>query len=287
LATNETRHKVFVSYCHRDDQNYREHFEEKFSHLFISKSVKPGYINDKVSDQYIKRLIQEDYLSDTSVTVVLIGRNTCCRKHVDWEISATLNKKVGGYSGLIGILLPDFPFTPEGEVQARYVPPRLADNVESGYADLYSWDWICQNESNIKSAMDKAFSKSNNESHKIANSQRQFIRNRPERHTGFATDKGISTKKLLYTGLGSKKATEAASCRDVHSYEVSIVSFPRPRIQVTQTPIDQLYRQKPRNYSPRKSSDRRSSRPRQKPPVAGLIVLRNGRTIRQHRGTII
>src|SRR2546426_3884279 len=63
----------------------------------------------------------EDGIRDYKVTgvqtcalpiLVLVGPKTKCRKHVDWEISAGLNKKVGGYSGLLGVLLPGFPLLP-------------------------------------------------------------------------------------------------------------------------------------------------------------------------------
>ncbi|GIX40489.1 MAG: hypothetical protein KatS3mg129_0222 [Leptospiraceae bacterium] len=99
-SKKDTRHKVFINYYHKEDEYYRNRFEELFGHLFINRSVKPGDIDTDVSTEYIKRLIQEDYISDISVLVVLVGSKTYCRKHVDWEISAALMKKVGGYSGL-------------------------------------------------------------------------------------------------------------------------------------------------------------------------------------------
>lgn len=106
--SDETKHKVFISYYHHDDQYFKHVFEGSFGHMFTNKSVEPGDIATDNSDEYIKRLIQEDYISDSSVVLVLVGRNTKSRKHVDWEISAGLNKKVNGYSGLVGILLPTF-----------------------------------------------------------------------------------------------------------------------------------------------------------------------------------
>ncbi|WP_444550469.1 TIR domain-containing protein [Candidatus Magnetomonas plexicatena] len=90
------RRKVFISYYHKEDERYRELFEIQFGHLFINKSVPKDEISDDNSTNYIKRLIQTDYLKDTSVVVVLVGQNTYTRKHVDWEISAGLSNKVGG-----------------------------------------------------------------------------------------------------------------------------------------------------------------------------------------------
>jgi hypothetical protein len=176
---NDTRHKVFLSYYHQGDQWDKNRFEQLFGHLFINKSVEPGDINTDVSTDYIKRLIQEDYISDTSVVVVLVGKSTWGRKHVDWEISAGLNKKVGGnYSGLLGILIPDFPFTSDGKYYYQDIPPRLADNVKTGYAEIYTWSWVCSDESRIKDAINGAFTRRVNEVNKIDNSREQFDYNR-------------------------------------------------------------------------------------------------------------
>lgn len=84
------KHKLFISYYHNNDEYYKNKFEELFGDLFINKSVKLGDIDDDLSEEYIKRLIRENYISDTSVVVVLVGKNTYCRKHVDWEISSRI-----------------------------------------------------------------------------------------------------------------------------------------------------------------------------------------------------
>lgn len=150
LLNAAVRHKVFVSYYHKEDQVYRNDFEQKFGHLFISKSVQPGDISTHVSTEYIKRLIQERYISDTSEVIVLVGKKTWCRKHVDREISGGLNRKDGGYSGLLGILLPTFPIQPGGRYNYDELPAKLADNAKSGYADIYTWDWITSSESTLR-----------------------------------------------------------------------------------------------------------------------------------------
>jgi len=179
MGSDNTKHKVFLSFYHKD-QNYKDDFERKFGHVFINKSVKKGEINPDLSTEYIKRLIQEDKITGTSVIVVLIGPKTYCRKHVDWEISAALNKKVGGYSGLIGILLPEYPLAYKNEYSNEDIPPRLADNVKSGYAKIYPWDWVCANEQRIRSKIEEAFHSKNINSGKINNSREQFSYNRCE-----------------------------------------------------------------------------------------------------------
>lgn len=171
-------HNVFISYYHKDDEDYKEEFERLFGHLFINKSVKDGNINTDVSTEYTKRLIQEGYLSDTSVLVVLVCPKTYCRTHVDWEISAALMKKVGGYSGLLELCLPNHPDYGRDKYNPDTVPPRLVDNLKSGYATFYDWT---ENEYLIKSWTENAFNAKINSSHLIDNDSRpQFKRDRCE-----------------------------------------------------------------------------------------------------------
>lgn len=73
-------------------------------------TVSNGDISDDCSANYIMQQIRENYLSDSTVTIVLIGKETWKRKYVDWEISASIrNTQKNPRSGLIGILLPSRP----------------------------------------------------------------------------------------------------------------------------------------------------------------------------------
>lgn len=140
LPKNLTCHKTFVSYYHKEDQDYREKFENLFGDLVVSKSVEDGDIDPENSAEYTKQLIQKGYLSDTTVLVVLVGLNTKHRKHIDWEISGALNHKIGdGYAGLVGILLPTHPDYGKATYNPNNIPKRLTANVNSGYAKLYDW----------------------------------------------------------------------------------------------------------------------------------------------------
>lgn len=133
------KRKVFISYYHRDDQYYKNRFLELFGHIIIDKSVGNGDISTDVSTEYVKQLIQGDYLRDASVVVVLCGPNTWGRKHVDWEISGGLDKKLDGCSGLLGIILPEYHGYSENKYYSDTIPERLAKNLESGYAKMYQW----------------------------------------------------------------------------------------------------------------------------------------------------
>lgn len=166
LPENITKRKTFVSFYHKDYQDYRERFENLFGDLVVSKSVDDGDIDSDTSDEYIKQLIQKDYLSDTTVLVVLIGANTKCRKHVDWEISGALNYKVGNnYAGLLGLFLPSHPNFGADKYTPDLIPQRLHANVESGYAILRHWT---DDRVKLQQYIEKAFAK-RNESDKIVN----------------------------------------------------------------------------------------------------------------------
>ena len=85
-------HKVFISYHHGSDQWYKEklvEYGERYS-LFVDRSVDTGDIPDEWTDQQIRREIRDKYLRDSTVTVVLVGRETKRRKHVDWEIHSSM-----------------------------------------------------------------------------------------------------------------------------------------------------------------------------------------------------
>lgn len=150
------RHKVFVSYHHANDQYYRNRFEQLFSgayDIMVSKSVQIGDINTYLPTDTIRQKIRDEYLRDSTVTVVLIGAETWQRKHVDWEIDSSIrNTQFNPRSGLIGILLPTYP-RPSGapsNYNGRTIPPRLNDNILCGFAKIYNWseepkvvhDWI-------------------------------------------------------------------------------------------------------------------------------------------------
>ena len=141
INADKKKHKVFTSFYHNDDQWYKDYIDKNFSNTIINKSVMDGEYDPDDSDEYIKFLIREDKISDSSIVVVLAGPNTRRRKHVDWEIYAGLTKKANGNSGLIGILLPEFPLTIDNKYFYKDLPARLADNVNSGYAYIYKWNY--------------------------------------------------------------------------------------------------------------------------------------------------
>ena len=158
----QTKRKTFISYFHKEDEDYKDEFERLTSDLIVNKSVGDGDITGDNSDDYIKKLIQAGYLSDTTVLVVLVGAKTKCRKHVDWEISGALDLKVGeSYAGLFGILLPTHPDFNDSEYFLNNVPKRLAKNIETGYAEMIKWS---SNRKFLQSTIENAYNRRKNES---------------------------------------------------------------------------------------------------------------------------
>lgn len=74
VPENLSNRKTFVSFYHNDDEVKREEFDNLFDDLLTSKSVKDGDIDSDNSDDYIKKLIQQNYLNDTTILVVLVGK---------------------------------------------------------------------------------------------------------------------------------------------------------------------------------------------------------------------
>ena len=103
------KHKVFISYHHANDQCYKQkllRFNEKYG-IFIDKSVDTGDIDELLPDQIIREEIRDDYLQDSTVTILLLGKETKHRKHIDWEIySSMYDGKVNKRSGILVINLP-------------------------------------------------------------------------------------------------------------------------------------------------------------------------------------
>ena len=154
LNQTNNRHKVFVSYHHGNDEYYKNLFEKLFSDTYDimdSKSVQIGDIDPYLKVETVRRKIRDEYLQNSTVTVVLIGTKTWQRKHVDWEIAGSIrDTKLNSRSGLIGIFLPTHSDYGRDKYNPYIIPPRLYRNVKCGFVKLYDWntdpttmeDWI-------------------------------------------------------------------------------------------------------------------------------------------------
>jgi hypothetical protein len=166
-----TTHKVFISYHHGLDAEYKNalvNWNEQHD-IFLDGSVEIGEIADSLSDDAVRRIIRDDYLRDSTITVVLVGLETKNRKHVDWEIySSMYNGAVSKQSGILVLTLPStrcsyftaahgneekrliFPdntswvdVTSRGDYESRYphMPDRIIDNLLAPNVKISVVEW--------------------------------------------------------------------------------------------------------------------------------------------------
>ena len=182
-------HNVFISYHHEKDQIYKDELirlGETFG-VFIDKSVDTGDISEDLSDQAIREKIRDEYLRDSTVTILLAGMETKNRKHVDWEIYSSMfdgvkNKKSGilvinlpptqciYYTAAHGdeekrIIYPDqnswinIDIRTEYENRYPYLPDRIIDNLlaTKAYISVVPWERLTADR--LEFLIDETFNK--------------------------------------------------------------------------------------------------------------------------------
>jgi hypothetical protein len=141
-SSDPTRHKCFLSY-HAEDADEVVTFVDDFGDVFIAKvlgiSPDDDFVDSDDTD-YVMYQIREEYLTDSTVTIVMVGKCTWSRKFVDWEIYSSLrNDKNNKRSGLMAITLPS-----AAAYAGKKLPARAADNVlgasgDEGYARWWKY----------------------------------------------------------------------------------------------------------------------------------------------------
>ena len=168
LGNESAKRAVFVSYHHAGDQDYYDHFAGVFAGAY--QIIRDNSLRQEISSDdpdYTMRRIREEFLTGTSCTIVLCGRETPWRKFVDWEIKATLDKE----HGLVGIALPTNPVN-GGKVR---VPDRFFDNYRSGYAIWVSWGQIFLNQQPDVGALRKAIEDANSRPKNLIDNGRSLM----------------------------------------------------------------------------------------------------------------
>jgi len=176
------KHKVFISYHHKNDQYYKSALSSmaQMNNIFEDASVNTGGISDELTDQQIRTIIRDDYLRDSSVTIVLVGTETKYRKHVDWEIYSSMyngakNKKSGilvvNLPSVFGsqisicdedklILGPEIKWSPITSYDRyEYLPGRIVDNLRNSDVRISVVDYsrIINNPEGFKQLIDIAY----------------------------------------------------------------------------------------------------------------------------------
>lgn len=167
LTQKPAKRKVFISY-HHQDQAWVNAFRQQFStvyDLFQDCSLDEAIESDDLA--YVHRTIREDYITGTSITIVVCGADTWKRKCVDWEIHSTLNKD----HALLAVALPHNR-DPQGQ---RVVPGRLHTNIQSGYGHWIDWTTDPQL---LQQAIQVALQRSKQNAHLKDNSANKMLRNK-------------------------------------------------------------------------------------------------------------
>ena len=171
LSSLSPKRRVFVSYHHQDQVGvdaFRALFGDGYD-VFSDASL--DRLIDSTNTDYVSRTIREDYITGTSITIVLCGADTWRRKYVDWEIHSTLDKD----HALLGIVLPTTQQTLYNDGQYRWrVPDRLHQNIVSEYAHFITWP---QNAQTLSAAIDNAIARSEQLRHMKDNSAPKMARN--------------------------------------------------------------------------------------------------------------
>ena len=173
------RHKIFISY-HHNDQSAVNSFIETFGEerrVFISRGIGIGMSADVVNStdvDYVMRRIRDLYLSDSTVTLVLIGKCTWARRYVDWELQSSLHHgQTVTANGLLGIELPSY--------RNNAYPDRLNLNLkqdatkETCYARVHDYP---QRSDALARWIDDAYRARTTRAHLIVNPRDRFSYNK-------------------------------------------------------------------------------------------------------------
>lgn len=177
------RHKCFLSY-HKADSREVDAFIDAFDHwhnVFTYRAVREmdDNIVNSGNHDYVMRRIRELYLTDSTVTIVLLGRCTWARRYIDWEIESSLRNDFNNKrSGLMAISLPSISHFPD---RTMLLPPRFKDNWDVGHngVDGYAkWYVYPDSPQSLESMIEDAYQARTTRTHLIDNNRQYYTYNR-------------------------------------------------------------------------------------------------------------
>ena len=226
------KHKVFISFYHDNDQWAKDYLLALnfYYDIFFDRSVATDDISDDLTDETIRTKIRDEYLRDSSVTVLIVGTGTRYRKHIDWEIySSMYDGSVNKRSGLVVIELPStgpglievchdgekslYPginwtnINSQSEYSQRhpYIPDRIVENLATGnsFISVTTWDAIKDNPQRLRNLIDMAY---------VDRQRAQYYLGTPMRRNnsnGFASLLGGSSASSLLFGNTTFRPTSS------------------------------------------------------------------------------
>ena len=172
------RRKCFISY-HHADQAYCDAFVRKYDHgqnLFIARGLgteMPGDVVNSTDTAYVMRRIRELYLSDSTVTILLMGQCTWARRYVDWEIQASLRSgEMTTPNGLLGVRLPTFTQFPARFAENLLKPGAAAETNYTGFIEYND------PEDRLVNGIEWAFARRTTHANRINNPRERMLNNR-------------------------------------------------------------------------------------------------------------
>lgn len=186
-------HRVFISHK-REDKAYKNYIQNNLGVDMIDKSLDEAI--DSTDEDYVMRKIREDYLSDSTVTIFLIGEHGSENKgekeqvYIKRELQASLfDGKANSKNGILGIVLPnmyDKIYTGSGicntcgnshnyvnindstaikEFSYNYYIPnnKCSWSEEDRYCVLVKWDDFSIDAKSAEKYIDRAFDKRTSE----------------------------------------------------------------------------------------------------------------------------
>lgn len=179
--------KIFISYHHKREQKEKDKLAQLINNYagFLNikdMSVKMGDIEPSWPDLKIAKTIREQYLKDSTITILILGTHTKCRKHIDWEIESSLSK-YGSLNRRIKInsliILQTSEFIKENKkecisdnddainyhalITKANSGKRIYEIVKNDYPIISSFDEVFSDIRKLKNLLDKAEIKFNNE----------------------------------------------------------------------------------------------------------------------------
>jgi MTH538 TIR-like domain (DUF1863) len=103
-------HKCFISFK-TEDRAYKKHIQDNLNIDMVDKSLNEPI--NSYDEDYIMQVIRRDYLSDSTVTIFLIGSQSSenlgweNQKFIKRELQASLYHGIGNtQNGILGVVLP-------------------------------------------------------------------------------------------------------------------------------------------------------------------------------------
>jgi hypothetical protein len=155
-VTTAVRRKCFVSY-HTADADEIIAFLDDFGEIFIPRTIGVTDEDDFIDSDdtnLIMNKIRTKYLTDSTVTIVLIGKCTWARRYVDWEVYSSLrDDPVNTRNGLMAVTLPSTSSS------SKTLPDRVSDNVTGpdGTAGYARWWKYPSSQDALRSCIEIAF----------------------------------------------------------------------------------------------------------------------------------